>query len=220
MAPRARGRAQSARVSESEGCTTQADCRPSVSGQSDARTHIGMATRPTFVHSETVRGLHARGRAHSARASESNGVVCKAGCRPSVSSYTDASTHIGMASTRPTFVHLETVRGLPARGRTHSARASDSNGVVCKAGCRPWVSGQTDARTHIGMASTRPISTIEILDWVDPFSVSPRSATHRHCRRWLSAVLPKRIGSQSLRFSEFLGSGNQEADWRMAIAIT
>ena len=78
MAPRARGRAQSARVSESEGCTTQADCRPSVSGQSDARTHIGMAsTRPTFVHLETVRGLHARGRAHSARASDSNGVVCK-----------------------------------------------------------------------------------------------------------------------------------------------
>ena len=76
MAPRARGRAQSARVSESEGCTTQADCRPSVSGQSDARTHIGMAsTRPTFVHLETVRGLHARGRAHSARAMDSNGVV-------------------------------------------------------------------------------------------------------------------------------------------------
>ena len=50
MAPRARGRAQSARVSESEGCTTQADCRPSVSGQSDARTHIGMASMtPTFV---------------------------------------------------------------------------------------------------------------------------------------------------------------------------
>ena len=31
--------------------------------------------RPTFVHSETVRGLHARGRAHSARASDSNGVA-------------------------------------------------------------------------------------------------------------------------------------------------
>jgi hypothetical protein len=72
----------------------------------------------------------------------------------------------------------------------------------------------------LAWASTRPISTIEILDWVDPLSVSPRSATHRHCRRWLSAVLPKRIGSQSLRLSEFLGSGNQEADWRMAIAIT
>ena len=57
-------------------------------------------------------------------------MVCKAGCRPSVSGYTDASTHIGMASTRPTFVHLETVRGLHARGRAHSARASDSNGVV------------------------------------------------------------------------------------------
>jgi len=72
----------------------------------------------------------------------------------------------------------------------------------------------------LAWASTRPILTIEILDWVDPLSVSPRSATHRHCRRWLSAVLPKRIGSQSLRLSEFLGSGNQEADWRMAIAIT
>jgi hypothetical protein len=187
MAPRARGRAQSARVSESEGCTTQADCRPSVSGQSDARTHIGMAsmtptfvqfrngagaacpwprtlgqgvgaqwrgltgwlptlglrpdrcshsslrgwsTRTTFVHLETVRGLHARGHAHSARASESTGVVCKAGCRPWVSGQTDASTHVGMASTRPTFVHSETVRGLHARGRAHSARASDSNGVV------------------------------------------------------------------------------------------
>ena len=58
----------------------------------------------------------------------------------------------------------------------------------------------------LAWASTRPISTIEILDWVDPLSVSPRSATHRHCRRWLSAVLPKRIGSQSLRLSEFLGS--------------
>ena len=57
-------------------------------------------------------------------------MVCKAGCRPSVSGYTDASTHIGMASTRPTFVHSETVRGLHARGRAHSARASDSNGVV------------------------------------------------------------------------------------------
>ena len=67
---------------------------------------------------------------------------------------------------------------------------------------------------------TRPISTIEILDRVDPLSVSPRSATHRHCRRCLSAVLPKRIGSQSLRLSEFLGSANQEADWRMAMAIT
>ena len=63
----------------------------------------------------------------------------------------------------------------------------------------------------LAWASTRPISTIEILDWVDPLSVSPRSATHRHCRRWLSAVWPKRIGSQSLRLSEFLGSGNQEA---------
>ena len=61
----------------------------------------------------------------------------------------------------------------------------------------------------LAWASTRPISTIEILDWVDPLSVSPRSATHRHCRRWLSAVLPKRIGSQSWRLSEFLGSGNQ-----------
>ena len=37
---------------------SQAVGRPSVSGQTDARTHIGMAsTRPTFVHSETVRGL-------------------------------------------------------------------------------------------------------------------------------------------------------------------
>ena len=61
----------------------------------------------------------------------------------------------------------------------------------------------------LAWASTRPISTIEILDWVDPLSVSPRSATHRHCRRWLSAVLPKRIGSQSLRLSEFLGIGNR-----------
>ena len=78
-------------------------------------------------------------------------MVCKAGCRPWVSGYTDASTHIGMASTRPTFVHLETVRGLHARGRAHSARASDSNGVVRPAGCRPWVSGQTDARTHLGL---------------------------------------------------------------------
>ena len=33
----------------------------------------------------------------------------------------------------------------------------------------------------LAWASTRPISTIEILDWVDPLSVSPRSATHRHC---------------------------------------
>ena len=164
MAPRARGRAQSARVPESEGCTTQVDCRPSVSGQTDARTHIGMA------------------------------------------------------STRPTFVHLETVRGLHARGRAHSARASDSNGVVRPAGCRPWVSGQTDARTHLGLGVDATDS--DHLDWVDPLSVSPRSATHRHCRRCLSAVLPKRIGSQSLRLSEFLGSGNQDADWRMAIAIT
>ena len=39
----------------------------------------------------------------------------------------------------------------------------------------------------LAWASTRPISTIEILDWVDPLSVSPRSATHRHCRRWLAA---------------------------------
>ena len=88
MAPRARGRAQLARASESEGCTTQVDCRPSVSGQTDARTHIGMAsTRPTFVHSKTVRGLHARGRAHSAKASESNGVVCKAGCYRTTARY-------------------------------------------------------------------------------------------------------------------------------------
>ena len=57
-------------------------------------------------------------------------MVCKAGCRPSVSGYTDASTHIGMASMTPTFVHSETVRGLHARGRAHSAKASDSNGVV------------------------------------------------------------------------------------------
>ncbi len=67
---------------------------------------------------------------HSARASESTGVVCKAGCRPWVSGQTDARTHIGVASTRPTFVHSETVRGLHARGRAHSARASESNGVV------------------------------------------------------------------------------------------
>ena len=38
-----------------------------------------------------------------------------------------------------------------------------------------WLSGQTDPCTHLGLASTRPISTIEILDWVDPLSVSPRS---------------------------------------------
>ena len=36
----------------------------------------------TFVHSETVRRLHARGGAHSARASESTGAICKAGCQP------------------------------------------------------------------------------------------------------------------------------------------
>ena len=148
-------------------------------------------------------------------------MVCKAGCRPWVSGYTDASTHIGTASTRPTFVHSETVRGLHARGRAHSARASESTGPICKAGCRPFGYPVRPMLAHIlALASTRPISTIEILDWVDPLSVSPRSATHRHCRRWLSAVLPKRIGSQSLRLSEFLGSGNQEADWRMAIAIT
>ena len=106
---------------------------PTLGLRSDRCSHSslrGWSTRTTFVHLETVRGLHARGRAHSARASESTGVACKAGCRPSVSGYTDASTHIGMASTRPSFVHLETVRGLHARGRAHSARASDSNGVV------------------------------------------------------------------------------------------
>ena len=37
---------------------------------------------------------------------------------------------LAWASTTPTFALLETVRGLHARGRAHSARASDSNGVV------------------------------------------------------------------------------------------
>ena len=114
---------------------------PTLGLRSDRCSHSslrGWSTRPTFVPSETVRGLHARGRAHSARASESTGPICKAGCRPWVSGYTDASTHIGMASTRPTFVHSETVRGLHARGRAPSARASDSNGVVLPAGCRPF----------------------------------------------------------------------------------
>ena len=107
------------------------------------------STRPTFVHLETVRGLHARGHAHSARASESTGAICKAGCRPWVSGHTDAYTHIGMASTRPTFVHSETVRGLHARDRAHSARASESTGAIWLAGCRPWVSDLSDARTHL-----------------------------------------------------------------------
>ena len=48
-----------------------------------------------------------------------------------------------------TLVHSETVRGLHARDRAHSARASESTGTICKAGCRPWVSGQTDALTHL-----------------------------------------------------------------------
>ena len=158
MAPRARGRAQSARVSESEGCTTQADCRPSVSGQSDARTHIGMASMtPTFVQFRNGAGAACRcpWPRTLGKGSESTGPICKAGCRPRVSGDTDASTHIGMASTRPTFVLLETVRGLHARGRAHSAKASESTGPICKAGCRPWVSGYTDASTHIGAGGLR-----------------------------------------------------------------
>ena len=94
------------------------------------------STRPTFVHSETVRGLHARGRAHSARASESTGVVCKAGCRPWVSSQTDASTHIGMASTRPTFVHLENGAGAACpHAQTGPGVRSERNlcGRICSA---------------------------------------------------------------------------------------
>ena len=79
-----------------------------------------------------------------------------------------------------------------------------------------WLSGQTDPCTHLGLASMRPISTIEILDQL---SVSPRSLPIG-IRRSVSAVWPKLIVSQSLRLSEFLGSGNQEADWRMAMAIT
>jgi hypothetical protein len=70
----------------------------------------------------------------------------------------------------------------------------------------------------LAWASTRPISTIEILDWVDPLSVSPRSATHRHCRRWLSAVLPQRIGSQSLRLSEALVGISREWEPRGRLA--
>ena len=125
MAPRARGRAQSARVSESEGCTTQADCRPSVSGQTDARTHIGMAsTRPTFVHLETVRGLHARGRAHSARASESTGAICKAGCQPWVSDLSDARTHLCARGVRDRLLSIQKRCGgcMPVAAHTRQGR--------------------------------------------------------------------------------------------------
>jgi hypothetical protein len=41
MALRARGRAQSARVSESDGAPGQAVCRAWVSGNTGASTHIG-----------------------------------------------------------------------------------------------------------------------------------------------------------------------------------
>ena len=52
------------------------------------------------------------------------------------------------------------------------------------------------------------LMTIEILDQL---SVSPRSLPIG-IRRSVSGVWPKLIVSQSLRLSEFLGSGNQEAD--------
>ena len=60
-----------------------------------------------------------------------------------------------------------------ARGRAQSARASESDGAPGQAVCRAWVSGNTDAFTHIGAGGRRDrLSTFEILD---PISESPRS---------------------------------------------
>ena len=138
-----------------------------------------------------------------------------------VSGQTDARTHLCASGLRDRLLSIQKRCGgcMPVAAHTRPGRRiamAWSDRLAADLG-----SPVKAMLAHIlAWASTRPISTIEILDWVDPLSVSPRSATHRHCRRWLSAVLPKRIGSQSLRLSEFLGSGNQEADWRMAIAIT
>jgi hypothetical protein len=62
---------------------------------------------------------------------------------------------------------------LRACGRAQSARASESDGAPGQAVCRAWVSGNTDAYTHIGAGGRRDrLSTFEILD---PISESPRS---------------------------------------------
>ena len=87
-----------------------------------------------------------------------------------------------------------------ARDRAQSARASEIDGAPGQAVCRAWVSGTTDASTHIGAGGQRwRLSTFEIL--VRVTKVAPR----RHHRRKVSVVQSKPIATQSWRLSAVLG---------------
>ena len=88
------GRAQSARVLES--ATAQAVCGPWVFPVTPMRAHIlARAVDVTDFATEKWCWDCAGGCAQSARVSESDCVTGQAVCRPSVSSHTDACSHLG-----------------------------------------------------------------------------------------------------------------------------
>ena len=81
-----------------------------------------------------------------------------------------------------------------ARGRAQSARALESDGTPGQAVCRAWVSGNTDASTHIGAGGRRDrLSTFEILDQIfeSPRSLWPKltSIVGDGCRLFLPKLI-------------------------------
>ena len=63
----------------------------------------------------------------------------------------DACTHVGGGgSAWPVFSTIENRRRECARGRAQSARVPGGDGATGRATSVPWVSGHTDACTHVG----------------------------------------------------------------------
>jgi hypothetical protein len=148
----ARGRAQSARVSASDGATRQAVCLPWVSGHTEACMHVwsrlvdgtdfrlsrnGGGGVPVAVHSlrECRRAMERRGRLFAYLGYP---VI------PRLARMFDA------VGRRDRFSTVEKRRWECARGRAQSARVSASDGATRQAVCLPRVSGHTEACMHVG----------------------------------------------------------------------
>ena len=108
------GRAQSARVSGSDGATAQAVCRPCVFLVTPMHAHISAraGNEADFSGIEKWCWDCAGGRAQSARVSGSDGATAQAVPTLCVSSHTDACSHLGAGGGRGGLFHREMVLGL------------------------------------------------------------------------------------------------------------
>ena len=148
----ARGSTKSARVSESDGATSQAVWLPLVSGCTDGCTHLSVGgwAPQIFRHRETVLGLCWWPRAVCESVGERDGATAQAVCGPWVFPVTPMRAHILARAVDVTDFATEKWCWDCAGGCAQSARVSESDCVTGQAVCRPSVSSHTDACSHLG----------------------------------------------------------------------